>query len=223
MAEGLQGIFASAKNFVFLGESGCGKTEIALSFARALAAEGERVLLFDMDQTKPLLRAREAAAELAAAGVRLCFQEQLLDSPIVPPAVRESLADPGCRVVMDVGGSDLGAHMIGQFADAITRSGSRVFFVINPNRSWSRSREAIAETAARLAAATGLHAMEPVSNPNFGPTTTAPEVLEGHRRLLAMLEGETPRFLAAAEALCHAVAPETALPLLPVRFFRESL
>jgi len=48
---GLEGVW---HNFVFLGEAGSGKSEIAISFAKALAKAGDKpVHFFDLDMTKP--------------------------------------------------------------------------------------------------------------------------------------------------------------------------
>ena len=48
------------KNFVFIGEAGSGKSEIAINFAVNLARIADRpVHFFDMDQTKPLFRSRD--------------------------------------------------------------------------------------------------------------------------------------------------------------------
>lgn len=52
-----------AKNFVLIGEAGSGKTELSLSLAAEMQKLGERQVYFlDMDQTKPLLRARDSEA-----------------------------------------------------------------------------------------------------------------------------------------------------------------
>lgn len=51
--------FPEEKNLVFIGEAGSGKTETAVNLALRMAREGgRRVHFFDMDQTKPLFRAR---------------------------------------------------------------------------------------------------------------------------------------------------------------------
>ena len=55
-------------NFVFFGEAGCGKSEIAVNLALALAAKGDRpVRFFDLDMTKPLFRSRDVAETLTEA------------------------------------------------------------------------------------------------------------------------------------------------------------
>ena len=80
----MSGVFLpEARKLVFLGEAGCGKSEIAVQLALELAAQGRAVHLFDLDQTKPLMRARDAAALLEQADLRSMFggitKEELLD------------------------------------------------------------------------------------------------------------------------------------------------
>ena len=43
---------------IFLGEAGCGKSELAVQWALTAAECRRDVHFFDLDQTKPLLRAR---------------------------------------------------------------------------------------------------------------------------------------------------------------------
>ncbi|MEG1753002.1 MAG: hypothetical protein RR234_03735, partial [Christensenella sp.] len=53
------------KNFVFIGEAGSGKSEIAVNFAQALCQQRDReVHFFDLDMTKPLFRTRDISNEL---------------------------------------------------------------------------------------------------------------------------------------------------------------
>ena len=79
---------------VFLGEAGCGKSELAVQWALTAAERGRDVHFFDLDQTKPLLRSRDAAALLEGAGVTVHFEQQCV-TPMVPP-----------------GGAGIGMHVI---------------------------------------------------------------------------------------------------------------
>ena len=100
------GSLKEQKKIVVLGEAGSGKTELAMNLAAQIVRETKEPLRFlDMDQTKPLLRARDAGDALRAYGVTLTDQPEYADSPLMPYGVNESLADPDLRVVMDVGGS----------------------------------------------------------------------------------------------------------------------
>ena len=77
--------------FVFLGEAGCGKSEISVNLALRLAEQGDRpVYFFDLDMTKPLFRSREMAAPLEERGISVRFQEQFMDAPA---AVTQSQLD----------------------------------------------------------------------------------------------------------------------------------
>ena len=57
------------RNIVFLGEAGCGKSELAVHLALELAGQGREVHFFDLDQTKPLMRSRDVESLLESAGV----------------------------------------------------------------------------------------------------------------------------------------------------------
>ena len=110
----------SQKKIVVLGEAGSGKTELAMNLAAQIVRKtGEPLRFLDMDQTKPLLRARDSKDALRAYGVTFTDQPEYADSPLMPYGVNESLADPDLRVILDVGGSYAGALHTGQFAEAV--------------------------------------------------------------------------------------------------------
>ena len=69
-------------NFVFLGEAGCGKSEVAVNLALALAETAQKdVHFFDLDMTKPLFRSRDQAGMLESRNVKVHFEEQFYDAP----------------------------------------------------------------------------------------------------------------------------------------------
>ena len=219
----LTGLISHKKNFVFIGEAGSGKTEIALNFAVELSRLGTRpVHLFDMDQTKPNLRARDAAQQLAQAGVRLHYHEQVLDLPSVATGVNECLADPEAFVLLDIGGGAYGSHMIGQFHQMLNREQTETFYIINPYRPWSQELGDLAETMRRVMGSARLRTFSLVANPNVGPATGVEEICRGMERLRTVLGGQTPpepKFVCALEELCPALAQRTSLPLLPIRLY----
>ncbi len=218
MSDSYEKYLRGAKNLVFLGEAGSGKTEVSINLALALAREGRRrVHFFDMDQTKPLFRARDYETEMEREGVIFHFQRQYLDAPTVASGVIETLTDPECVVLMDVGGGSHGSHMIGQFAHILNRDDARVLYLVNPYRPWSRTLENIEATVARVAGAARLRALHLVANPNLGPATTAQDVLEGLKRFRELFPGETPDFVCALEELCAGLAERVAEQLLPIR------
>ena len=108
---------ANIKNFVFLGESGSGKSEIAVNLAMNLAKySNKKVHFFDMDMTKPLFRSRDLDEEFNKAGIELHYEEQFMDAPTLVGGVNRLLKDQDSIVIMDVGGDYIGARSIGGFA-----------------------------------------------------------------------------------------------------------
>ena len=90
------------RSFVFLGEAGCGKSELAVNLALRLAAGDALVHLFDLDMTKPLFRSRDLGDTLAGAGVTLHYEEQFMDDPTVSGGVMRLLRDEKAYTVLDV-------------------------------------------------------------------------------------------------------------------------
>ena len=182
-------IFLRYRKIVVLGEAGSGKTELAMNLAaQTVRAGGSPLRFLDMDQTKPLLRARDAKDALRAYGVTFTDQPEYADSPLMPYGVKESLADPDLRVVMDVGGSYAGALHTGQFAESVKESGALCLYVINPYRSFSDTTAHIAQTLAAIEWACHLEDLHVVANPYLGPQTTAQEYWDGLSRLTALLQ-----------------------------------
>lgn len=83
--------FVNSLNYAFIGESGCGKSELAINLAYRLHSCGKEVHLFDLDQTKPLFRSRDLKERLLQDGIRFHYEEQYYDTPTSPEASHGSL------------------------------------------------------------------------------------------------------------------------------------
>ena len=169
---------------VLVGHFGSGKTEIALNGALDLAAAGQAVTLADLDVVKPYFRSRSARALLADAGVRLLAPEGESihsDLPIIVPEIRNILRGSDCRMILDVGGDDTGARVLGSVADVVPTGDTDCLVVLNFRRPFTRTAE---EGAAMVRAVqrvgrvpvTGL-----VSNTHLMDQTTVDDVLDGWR------------------------------------------
>lgn len=166
----------------FLGHFGSGKTELALNRALDLAESGEPVTLADLDVVKPYFRSRAARDILAAAGVNLLAptgDNVFADLPIIVPQIRSSLREAGRRLLLDVGGDDTGARVLGSLSDVLPADDTEVLLVLNFRRPSTPDPEcAVAmvraiERVGRVAV-TGL-----VSNTHLMGETTPEIVTEG--------------------------------------------
>lgn len=210
-------------NFVFLGEAGGGKSELALNVACALAeAGGKPVHFFDLDMTKPLFRSRDRRDMLEAAGVEVHYEEQFMDAPTLTGGVRRLLNDQNCYTVLDVGGDYIGARSIGGYAPLLNRDGTTIYYVINPFRPWSATLEHIDKVLGETLGVSHveLARLKLVGNPNLGPETTPADVAEGAQQLVDMVGPYKPvEFLCVQDQLCPALPEGLPCPVLPIRLY----
>lgn len=202
-------------NSIFLGEAGCGKSELAVHLALELASQGREVHFFDLDQTKPLMRSRDAEGLLEKAGVTVHFQQQYADAPTQVGGLIPLLLDEKKAVILDVGGNDTGAKLIGGYAHLLKTSD--VWFVVNPYRPWSATTEHIDGTLSAILRASRLKMPRFLLNPNLGGGTTLEEYLSGIKLGLEMLSPYVTVEAATVPAgLYEQAKGETALPLIPI-------
>ena len=202
-------------NSIFLGEAGCGKSELAVHLALELARQGREVHFFDLDQTKPLMRSRDAEGLLEKAGVTVHFQQQYADAPTQVGGLIPLLLDEKKAVILDVGGNDTGAKLIGGYAHLLKTAD--VWFVVNPYRPWSATTEHIDGTLSAILRASRLKMPRFLLNPNLGGGTTPEEYLSGIKLGLEMLSPYVTVEAAAVPApLYEQAKAETALPLIPI-------
>ena len=215
-------IIRENKKIAVFGEAGSGKTELSMNLAALIREElAQPIRFLDMDQTKPLLRARDRGDELRAAGITFTVQEEFQDAHIMPYGVNESLADPDLRVILDVGGSYAGALNMGQFADSLQKANALILYSINPYRSFSDTTEHIEQTLRAIEWACHLENMHIVSNPYLGHEMTKEEYWEGHDRLVTLLKPlhKKPELLLAPEglSLTESEAERAEVPLITIK------
>lgn len=210
-------------NFIFVGEAGSGKSEIAINFAKYLVDLNEKpVHFFDMDMTKPMFRSRDVKAEIEEMGIIFHHEEQFFDAPTVVGGVNLLLKDENCYVVMDVGGNDIGARAIGGFAPKVNQDNTVVYYVLNAYRPWSGNLNHIDGTLSSILKISRikLDKVHMISNPNNGVSTTVEEVLEGNLKMLEMIGSLINiDFTCVNESLYEKVKASTDIPLMPIHLY----
>lgn len=210
----------AVSNFVFLGEAGCGKSEISINAAMALAQSGKKpVHFFDMDMTKPLFRSREVCRELEAAGITVHYEEQFMDAPTMVGGVRRLLRDQDCYVVMDIGGDYIGARAVGGYAALLNENCTAVYYIVNSYRPWSLDLAHIDGVLSQTLGVSHirLEKLRFIGNPNLGPYTAQEDVLAGIRQLQKTLDGGVrPDFFCARRELCDGLEE---LPIQPLTLY----
>ena len=193
-------------NFIFIGETGSGKSEISLNVALMLTTrDGCPVHLFDLDQTKAMFRSRDVENEMKSHGVTVHYMPQLLDTPVLVPGIIHHLIRKDSLSVLDVGGNENAACMVGCLSDYLNGEATAAIYVLNPYRPWSGSIKDIRDTMMSVLNACNLETVYFVANPTIGSETTAKDVQSGLAQILRDIK---------AEDLCGVFVREDLLPEL---------
>lgn len=166
---------------ILCGHYGTGKTNVAVNLALAMAEAGEPVTVADLDIVNPYFRTLDSGAALEQAGVRMIcsrFANSNVDIPSLPPDLYAITDDHSRRVVIDVGGDDSGAMVLGRLAPAITAEDSyAMWLVVNRYRPLTPDIPSTVAVMREIEAAAGLGFTGVVNNSNLGEETTAETVL----------------------------------------------
>ena len=195
---------------IVTGHYGTGKTEFAVNLALALAAEGNRVMMADLDIVNPYFRSREQKALLESAGISLITSSQAsssADIPALPAELLTILENRSLRGVLDIGGDPVGARVLARFRPKIAMEDYQLIYVLNANRPEVRTTESAITYLRNIEAVTGLQCTGIVNNTHLCGETTEEEIRKG-AALAAAVSDET-----GVPVLCH-VAIEHLAPHL---------
>ena len=163
------------------GHYGTGKTNVAVNLALALRRQGEAVTVADLDIVNPYFRTMDSADAFEHAGIRLIcsrFANSNVDLPSLPSDLHVITDRRDTRVVLDIGGDDSGATVLGRLAPAILEEDSyEMWMVVNRYRPLTRDVPSTLEVMEEIAAAAGIPFTGVVNNSNLGEETTAAHVL----------------------------------------------
>lgn len=190
---------------LFAGHYGSGKTNIAVNYAIAMAKEGKKVCIADLDIVNPYFRTADSAKDLEKAGVTLIspqFANSNVDLPALPAEAYRLVQDKSIYGVMDIGGDDRGAYALGRYVPFIKEENNyRMIFVANCCRPLTPTAEEALEVMREIETACGLQFTDIINNSNLGPETTAETVMASipYIQKLSELSG-LPVFATTAEA-----------------------
>ncbi len=166
---------------LFCGHYGSGKTNIAVNYALHLRQGGEAVTVADLDIVNPYFRTKDSRAELERAGIRLICSDYAntnLDIPALPPELYAITDDRSHRVVLDIGGDDRGALVLGRITPAILAENSyEMLLVINRYRPLTPDAASTVEVMREIEQAGGIRFTGLVNNSNLGEDTRPDTVL----------------------------------------------
>lgn len=205
---------------IITGHYGTGKTEFSVNLAMAMAAEGQQVMMADLDIVNPYFRSRERRAMLEQAGIQLISSSQACSDADVPSLPAELLAifeNRDIRGILDIGGDPVGARVLARFRPKILQEDYQLIYVLNANRPEVREAENAIAYLRSIEAVTGLTCTGIVNNTHLCGETTEDQIRKG-----AVLAGAVSQET-GIPVLCHVAVeplaeklsdlPETVFPI----------
>jgi len=211
---------------LFAGGYGSGKTEVAVNYAYYLAKNGQLPLsIVDLDIVNPYFRSREAVRPLEAVGINVIIPSGeycSADTPILRPEIRGAIGGSEGRVVIDVGGDDVGARVLSSMVDAFDPDDYEFLLVVNAKRPFTADVDACLKMLSEIQAASRLRITGLVSNTHLIDATDRETVLDGFK--LAHEAGQRSnlpvKFISALSEILGQINPEEIdCPVLPLSRF----
>lgn len=167
---------------IITGHYGSGKTEFALNYARRLKKEAERVMLADLDIVNVYFRSRERAELLEKEGIEVIassLRQDSSDMPALSARIRVPFLDKRCQCVVDLGGSEAGAAVLGRLRPDMEREEIDFFMIVNVFRPETCDAAAILKQKESLERVLGFPVTGFVNNANLIHETVPEDILHG--------------------------------------------
>ncbi len=166
---------------ILCGHYGSGKTNVAVNVATELKKTRDTVTVADLDIVNPYFRTKDSAAYFEAQGIRLicsAYANSNVDIPALPQEMYALTDDRSMTAVLDIGGDDRGALVLGRLAPKILAEDDyEMLMVINRYRPLTRDAASTLEVMAEIELAGGIRFTGLVNNSNLGELTSAEDIL----------------------------------------------
>jgi len=164
------------------GHYGTGKTNIAVNMAFDLKKKWENTAIADLDIVNPYFRTKDSEQDFIDRGIKFICSEYAntnLDIPALPQDIYTITDDKNMKVILDIGGDDRGAYVLGRIAPAIVAENDfDMLMVVNAYRPLTRDAQSTIEVMREIEAVCSIKFTGIVNNSNLGEDTTPEDVLK---------------------------------------------
>lgn len=179
---------------VITGHYGSGKTNLAVNLAMQAHREGRSVAVVDLDIVNPYFRTADFKGLFEENNIKLIapdFANSNLDIPSIQFDLEQIAKSEDCLII-DVGGDDAGAVVLGRYADALSVYGDDVdmFYVINQRRYLTATLDETVSLMYEIENASRMKHTAIVNNTNLGKETTL-EIIEDSEEFASEISVKT--------------------------------
>lgn len=177
---------------VFVGHYGSGKTEVAVNFAICNKVGA----IADLDTVNPYFRTNDAKEILTEKNIKVIspyYAGTNVDIPALPPEVYSVFSEEN-GAVLDVGGDDDGAAVLGRFHEYFIKADADVFCVVNVYRPETDSEEKIIDAVRAIEQSSRLRVTALINNSNLMDETERRHIEHGEKIVRSACEKLNIRF-----------------------------
>lgn len=207
---------------IFTGHYGSGKSEVAVNYAFKMNKILRNVVIVDLDIVNPYFRTADARQKLEKEGITVMaplYANTNVDAPTLPIGMNSVFENKEYNVVLDSGGDDVGATVLGRYSEEINVNEFEMFMVINTLRPFTNTPEKILEMLAEIEWTSKLKITSFINNTNYLSNTTEKIILEGHKIIeLASRKSNIPiAFIAGFNPIVQKAAKQLSINYLPLQ------
>ena len=210
---------------IICGHYGCGKSNYSINLALDMAGKGRKVMLVDLDLVNPYFLSSGYKEMLEENGIKVIaplFANTNVETPALP-ADLNLMFETDMDVVMDLGGDDAGAVVLGRYNPQLSNINYEMIYLVNKYRNLTATVDDTVEILKEIEAASRCKATKVLNNSHLKFETTYKTIedsLDYAKEVAKKLElpfmGNTiPKFLLEDEAVENKVesSNETFIPV----------
>lgn len=176
------------KTILVTGYYGTGKSEFSINLALKFKNEGNDVFLADLDIINPYFRSVEASQFLKSKEINVISTslKGKTDLPTIPAEVFGLFNIKDAIKIIDLGGDQEGARILGYLKDVIKPMESEFWFCVNANRTEINNLKKLTQAIKRIEEVSSISVTGLVNTTHLLSETTCEDIKKGEALCLAV-------------------------------------
>lgn len=168
---------------IFTGHFGSGKTEVAINYAIKMSKEGKKVALVDIDTINPYFSIRDIKVKIEKDYMIrvISTSKDLINAElmVLSAEILSVFNDKSYEVILDVGGDDVGARVLGVYNKYFEEEGYSMYYILNNSRMETLNCITASKYLKSIELASKLKVTGIISNSHMMKETESRHILKG--------------------------------------------